>query len=57
LLDKERVLAITKTDLIDDELKLMIEKDLPHIPLIFISSHTQLGLKELKDLLWKKLNS
>ncbi|NVO04311.1 MAG: GTPase ObgE [Bacteroidetes bacterium] len=57
LLDKERVLAITKTDLIDDELKSMIEKDLPNIPLVFISSHTQLGLKELKDLLWKKLNS
>jgi GTP-binding protein len=56
LLDKPRVLAITKSDLIDDELKKLIEKDLPtELPHIFISAVAQKGLTELKDLLWKKL--
>lgn len=57
LLDKERVLAISKSDLLDDELKQEMKKELPkEIPHIFISSVTQTGLMELKDLLWKLLN-
>ena len=56
LLDKERILAISKSDLLDDELKDAIRKELPAVPHIFISSHTGAGLVELKDLLWKHLN-
>jgi len=56
LLDKTRVLAITKSDLADDELIFEIEKELPNLPYVFISSQTQKGLTELKDLLWKLLN-
>jgi GTP-binding protein len=56
LLDKPRVLAITKSDLIDDELKAMIEETIPEgLEYIFISSVAQKGLTELKDLLWKTL--
>ncbi len=58
LLDKQRVLAISKSDLLDDELKEMIEDGLNiNIPYIFISSVAQRGLTELKDLLWQKINS
>ncbi len=56
LLDKERMLAITKSDLIDDELKLAMEKDLPNIPHVFISSVTRLNLIELKDMIWRTLH-
>lgn len=56
LLDKQRLLAITKSDLLDDELKEEIEKDLPEVPHVFISSITETGLTALKDLLWKLLN-
>lgn len=56
LLHKERLLAITKSDLLDKELKQEIEKELPTIPYVFISSIAQKGLMELKDLIWKKLN-
>lgn len=57
LLDKERVLAISKSDLLDDELKALIEKQLPEdVPHMFISAVAQTGLSELKDVLWKKLN-
>lgn len=56
LLDKQRVLAVTKSDMIDDELKLEIERDLPDVPYVFISSIAQQGLAELKDLIWQKLN-
>ena len=57
LLDKERVLAISKSDMLDDELKTEISKLLPKdIPHLFFSSVAQQGLTELKDLLWKKLN-
>jgi len=56
LLDKARVLAITKCDLIDTEIEKDIRKHLPKgIPHVFISSFTQEGLKELKDKLWKAL--
>ena len=58
LLDKDRLLAISKSDMLDDELKTEIEKELPKdIPHLFISSVTQTGLQELKDKLWQMLNS
>jgi GTP-binding protein len=56
LVKKNRVLAITKSDLLDDELKDALSKDLPDIPAIFISSITQQGITELKDILWQELN-
>lgn len=57
LLDKKRLLAITKADLLDDELMKMIKKTLPRtVKSLFISSHTQAGITELKDILWKMLN-
>ena len=56
LLDKKRVLAITKTDLLDDELAEDIKKDLPKIPYVFISSVTKYNISKLKDLLWRELN-
>src|SRR5579863_5827560 len=57
LLHKQFVIAISKSDLLDDELKEAIAKELPaEIPFLFISSVTQQGLGTLKDLLWKALN-
>jgi GTP-binding protein len=57
LLHKQFVIAISKTDLLDEELIKAIEKELPkNIPHVFISSVTGKGLAELKDLLWKVLN-
>lgn len=57
LLDKERLLAITKSDMLDDELIAEMKAELPEgIPHIFISSVAQKGLLELKDMLWKSLN-
>ncbi len=56
LLNKERVLAITKSDLTDEELLGLMKKDLPDIPHVFISSYKMLGINKLKDLLWKELN-
>lgn len=56
LLDKARVLAISKSDMLDDELKAEIEQDLPEIPYVFISSVAQQGLTELKDMLWKYID-
>ncbi len=53
LLDKQRMLAITKSDLLDDELQEEIEKELPDVPYVFISSITGKGLTGLKDRLWK----
>ncbi|MBQ5742166.1 MAG: GTPase ObgE [Bacteroidaceae bacterium] len=58
LLEKQRVLAVTKNDLLDDELQQMLSEDLPDdLPVIFISAVAQRGLTELKDILWKALNS
>lgn len=58
LLDKKFVIAISKSDMLDEELKEAIAKELPQdIPTIFISSITGKGLIELKDLLWQTLNS
>lgn len=56
LLDKRRVLAISKSDMLDEELMTELKKDLPNIPHIFISSHNGTGLVQLKDLLWRELN-
>ena len=56
LLDKQRLLAITKADLVDEELKDMIEPELPEVDYVYISAVTQTGLNELKDMIWKRLN-
>jgi len=57
LLAKDRVLAVTKCDLLDKELEEALEPELPKdIPHVFISSVTGEGLNELKDMLWRALN-
>jgi len=57
LLHKQFLIAISKSEMLDDELKAAIQKELPaNVPHIFISSFTQQGLNDLKDLLWKALN-
>jgi GTPase len=57
LLHKQFIIAISKSDMLDEELKAAIIKELPaEIPHVFISSLTNKGLTELKDLLWKVLN-
>jgi len=57
LLDKKFLIAISKSDLLDDELKEAVEKELPEkVPHIFISSMTNKGIMELKDMLWNALN-
>ena len=58
LLDKQRVLAITKSDLLDDELIQMLSADLPEdLPHLFISAVTGFHITELKDLLWQQLDT
>ena len=58
MLGKHRVLAVTKCDLLDDELIEMLKENLPDdLPVVFISSVTGKGLEELKDVLWRELNS
>lgn len=57
LADKRKVLAITKCDLIDEELQELLRADLPEgLPVIFISSVANMRMTELKDLLWQELN-
>lgn len=57
LLDKKRILAVTKCDLIDDELQEMLSKELPEkIETVFISSVAHKNIDKLKDLIWKALN-
>ena len=56
LLDKKRVLAISKSDLLDEELTSEIRNDLPDIPGLFISSFTRQGLSALKNMLWNVMN-
>jgi GTP-binding protein len=60
LVDKEYLVAISKSDLLDEELHAELDKEListmEGIPYLFISSVSQSGLRELKDMLWKKLN-
>ena len=58
LLDKGRVLAVTKCDLIDKEIEADLAKSLPKdIPHVFISSISGEGLQQLKDILWQELHS
>ena len=58
MLHKDFVIAISKSDMLDDELKEAIEKELPkNIPHIFISSVTGYNLASLKDMLWNSLNT
>ena len=58
LMQKPHVLAVTKSDMLDDELQTEMKKDLPaNIPAIFISSVAQKGLNELKDMLWKAIGA
>lgn len=58
MLDKHRVLAVTKCDLLDDELMEMLRSELPDdLPVVYISAVTGFGLEKLKDILWEELNS
>ena len=60
LLDKDRLVAISKSDMLDEELqtemKELLDKELDGIPYLFISAVAQQGLTELKDRLWELLN-
>jgi GTP-binding protein len=56
LADKRRVLAISKSDMIDEEQMKKITQDLPDIPYVFISSITGFGIQKLKDVLWETLD-
>jgi GTP-binding protein len=56
LLDKKRILGISKSDMLDTELMKELKKDLPDVPYVFFSSVTQTNLDKLKDLLWQVLN-
>jgi GTP-binding protein len=56
LLDKNRILAISKSDLLDEELMEEISVDLPDIDCLFISSVTGYGIQQLKDHIWSALN-
>lgn len=58
MLDKHRVLAVTKCDLLDEELMEMLREELPaDLPVVYISAVTGFGLQQLKDMLWEELNS
>ena len=58
LMHKPRVLAITKSDMLDEELRVEMKKDIPaDIPSIFISSVAQQNIDELKDILWREINN
>jgi GTP-binding protein len=57
LLDKKRILAVSKSDMLDEELMSEIKNDLPDLPGVFISAFTGQGLNHLKDMLWKVLNN
>jgi GTPase len=56
LLDKQRLLAISKVDMLDEELIEQMREELPAIDTIFISSVSGYGIQELKDKIWKSLN-
>ncbi len=56
LQDKQRILAVTKCDMLDEELMEAMKQELPDVPVVFISSITGQGITELKDLLWRELN-
>jgi GTP-binding protein len=56
LLDKDRLLVISKCDLADEELMKEMKKELPRVPHLFISSATGMNIVQLKDKLWEMLN-
>ncbi|HPF92662.1 MAG TPA: GTPase ObgE [Tenuifilaceae bacterium] len=56
LLDKQRLLAVTKCDMADDEIKNALKKEMPDVNYIFISSVSGEGIMQLKDMLWEELN-
>ena len=56
LLDKRRILAISKCDMLDEELIEEIKASLPDVPSVFFSSIVNQGIAELKDLIWEQLN-
>ena len=56
LLDKDRVLAISKSDLLDDELMDELSREIDYKPYVFISSVSGMGIEKLKDILWEALN-
>ncbi|GAB1446261.1 MAG: GTPase ObgE [Cyclobacteriaceae bacterium] len=57
LLDKKRILAITKSDMLDEELKEALSKEVPtELPTVFISAITNQGITELKDIIWQNLH-
>lgn len=57
LLDKKRILAVSKSDLLDSELLSGIKSELPDLPSVFVSSFTGYGLNRLRNLIWDTLNS
>ncbi len=57
LLDKQRIVAISKSDLLDQDLMNDITKEMKEIPHVFFSSITERGIMELKDLIWKSINT
>ena len=61
LLDKQRVLGVSKIDLLDDELLKLIKKDISKrfkekVPVVYFSSHTEHGIKAMKDVLWDQIH-
>ena len=56
LMDKDRLLAVTKSDLLDEELMIEMKEELPEVETLFISSITGYGIQELKDKIWQRLN-
>jgi GTP-binding protein len=56
LLDKGRLLAITKSDLVDDEMRELLRPTIPDLPYVFISAVAQEGLMQLKDMIWNEIN-
>ena len=57
LIDKQRIVAISKSDLLDEALMADISKEMKGIPHVFFSSIAETGIVELKDLIWKSINS
>jgi GTP-binding protein len=58
LLDKKRLLAVSKVDMLDEELMQQMERDIPNdLPYVFISSVSQYNLEKLKDLIWQAIQS
>ena len=57
LLDKTHLLAISKSDMLDEELTEAISKELPNVSYVFFSSFTREGIPQLKDMIWRELNS